>query len=111
MIEVTQVAAEKLASILKQRGPDVRLRVLAGVTGRAIRYTLALERSPQPTDVRFEAQDLPFVVDPQSVPLVRGGLIDWVTDGGQAGLSISNPKLDPAVLEQYFGEVACAECG
>ena len=94
MIEITENAAKHIERMLAKRNLGERgLRVgikAGGCSG--FEYTFAWERSPKPDDAVFAAVDGANVfVDPRSLRLLDGTVLDYDTSLLSKGFVLSNP--------------------
>ena len=106
LIEVSNLASQKLEEILKEQGEtDVLLRmmVVPGPHG-SFQYMLGMEREAKADDLVVDAPGVQVLVDPESAPLVEGAQIDYVDGLMRSGFFISNPNF------QVGGAGGCA-CG
>jgi iron-sulfur cluster assembly accessory protein len=101
---VTDAAAHKVRQLAEREGrpePVLRLRVVAGGCS-GFSYDLGFVDAPAPDDqVVHGADGVRVVLDPKSVPIVRGSTLDF--DGALlgGGLKVRNP--------QAVHECACGE--
>ena len=93
LISVTERAAQKLASLLKEKGqPDgaLRLKVIGGgCSGLQYEMTLGAGR---PGDAVIERDGVKFFVDEESAQLLRGSTLDYREALTGAGFQIVNPN-------------------
>ncbi len=100
MIELTPVAAERVAAL--RSGPERQVLRLF-VTGRSCcgyAYGLALDEDSAPEDAVAESLGIRVAVDPESLQYVRGSTIDYVEDPAGSGFVVRNPNV--------AGSCACA---
>src|SRR5438552_16459296 len=74
LIKVTEKAAQKLASLLQEKGkPDgaLRLAVIGGGCS-GLQYTMDLIDGAKERDIMVPTSEVKLVVDPKSAQLVRG---------------------------------------
>ena len=105
IIEVTDLAAEKLEEVLNDQGEDgslLRVMVMPGEHG-GFQYMLGVEKEPKDDDIIIEADNVRMLVDPESAPLVEGAKIDYIDGLMRSGFVISNPNLQ--------GEAGGCACG
>jgi iron-sulfur cluster assembly protein len=91
-ISLTPVAAERVNRFLEQEGGQA-LRVgvrKTGCSGWAYVVTLANEIDPE--DHVFEDHGIKVVVDAQSLPVLQGSTIDFVTEGLNRTFQFQNPN-------------------
>jgi iron-sulfur cluster assembly accessory protein len=94
VITVTEKAAAKTRSLAEregQTGACLRLRVTAGGCN-GFSYRLSLEAAPGPDDEVVESHGLRVLVDPRSVPIVRGSTLDFNDALLGGGLKVHNPN-------------------
>jgi iron-sulfur cluster assembly accessory protein len=95
MIEVTENAARHIGKMLAKRNlgeHGLRVGVKAGGCS-GFEYTFAWEASPRPDDVVFAATDGAQVfVDPKSLRLLEGTVLDYDTSLLSRGFILNNPN-------------------
>ncbi len=93
MLKVTERAQEELKLALADLpSPSTRLRVFIDHRchcGKA-HFSLALEDEPSAKDTAFEAGDIPFVADAETVPELPSVEIDFVETVWAKGFTIRN---------------------
>src|SRR5258707_2084952 len=98
-ILLTESAADRVRSHLAQRGAGLGLRVGIKKTGcSGFAYVVNYADEIHPEDAVFEARGVKVVVDPTSLPLIYGTLVDFVKQRLNEAFKFQNPK-------------AKAECG
>ena len=94
IIEITDLAAEKAAKLLKEKGFEtgaLRLFVVGGgCSGH--QYGMALASEVEEGDQIVVHGGVRFLVDPESAPLLAGARVDYIDDVMKQGFSISNPN-------------------
>ena len=106
LIEVSDLASQKLEEILNEQGETgalLRMMVVPGPHG-SFQYMLGMEREAKADDLVIDAPGVQVLVDPESAPLVEGAQIDYVDGLMRSGFVISNPNF------QLGGGGGCA-CG
>ena len=94
MIEVTPVAAEKLAALLASAGERRLLRIfVAGRSCCGFQYGLALDERAAPDDTVVERRGIDVAVDPDSLPFVGGATVDYVERDGASGFTVRDPSV------------------
>lgn len=79
MIELTDVAAEKLRAMRDADPAKAYLRVyVAGKSCCGVQYALAFDEETAPTDTVVKSGGIPVTIDAQSRPHVEGATIDFV---------------------------------
>lgn len=95
VIEVTDVAARRIAALARKEGralPVLRVRVTAGGCS-GFTYELSFADGPGDDDAVIEAADgVRVLVDPKSVPIVRGSTLDFNDALLGGGLKMINPQ-------------------
>ena len=94
LIEVSDLASEKLEEILNEQGEKgalLRMMVVPGPHG-SFQYMLGMEREAKSDDLVVDAPGVQVLVDPESAPLVEGAQIDYVDGLMRSGFVISNPN-------------------
>lgn len=112
LIEVSELAAEKLGEIMSEQGDDgslLRMMVVPGQNG-GFQYMLGMEKEAKENDFVIETTTIQVLVDPESAPLVEGAQIDYVEDLMRSGFVISNPNFAAAGGGGGCGSGGCG-CG
>jgi iron-sulfur cluster assembly accessory protein len=94
VITVTEKAAVKTRTLAEREGqPEacLRLRVTAGGCN-GFSYRLSLEAGPHPDDQVVDSHGLRVLIDPRSVPIVRGSTLDFNDALLGGGLKVHNPN-------------------
>jgi iron-sulfur cluster assembly accessory protein len=94
VLTVTESAAGRVRALAdREQRPEaiLRVRVVAGGCD-GFSYRLALEDAPAEDDVVIEGHGVRVVVDPRSVPLVRGSVVDFSDALLGGGLKVRNPN-------------------
>jgi len=93
MINVTPRAASKIVSSLDRRGAGIGIRLGTRTTGcSGLAYVLEYVDNPDSTDHVFDSDGFKIVVDPKSLPILDGLIIDWIRNGLNEGFEFSNPQ-------------------
>ena len=101
-IMLTDSAADRVRSHLAQRGAGLGLRVGIKKTGcSGFAYVVNYADQINADDAVFEAKGVKVVVDPTSLPLIDGTLVDFVKQGLNEAFRFQNPKAK--------GECGCGE--
>lgn len=94
IVEITDLAAEKAAKLLHEKGfaeGALRLFVVGGGCS-GYQYGMALAGEVEEGDHIVEHGGVRFLVDPESAPLLAGARVDYIDDVMKQGFSISNPN-------------------
>ena len=96
MINVTEAAAEKITELLTEEHRDgAGLRVFVQGGGcSGFQYGLMIddgEGNPE-TDKTFEVNGVRLLVDPISLPYLKGAEVDFVDNNMGGGFTIKNPN-------------------
>lgn len=92
-IDLSPSAASRVAAIAAKQGRDAALRLAVeggGCSGFQYRFGLAEEIEGD--DVVVERDGVKLVVDPVSLDLVRGSVVDFVESLGGAAFRVENPN-------------------
>ena len=94
MIQITANASAQIRRMLTKRAAEetgLRVGVKAGGCS-GFEYTFGWERAPKDTDVVFEGEDGARVfVDPRSLRLLDGTVLDYDTSLLSKGFTFNNP--------------------
>jgi iron-sulfur cluster assembly accessory protein len=93
-INVSDVAAAKVKSLLAQEGrDDLQLRIAVQPGGcSGLRYQLFFDERTLDGDVVTDFDGVAVVVDRMSVPYLNGATIDFVDSIEKQGFTIDNPN-------------------
>jgi iron-sulfur cluster assembly accessory protein len=94
IVSITDKAAEKALAILKDKGAEnAALRVfVVGGGCSGYQYGMAIAQEREEDDIVIERAGVTVLVDPESLPLMRGAEIDYVDDLMKSGFTIFNPN-------------------
>ena len=94
VVSITDKAAEKALAILKDKGAETAaLRVfVVGGGCSGYQYGMAIAHEREEDDIVIERAGVTVLVDPESLPLMRGAEIDYVDDLMKSGFTIFNPN-------------------
>jgi iron-sulfur cluster assembly accessory protein len=94
LISVTEKAAQKLASLLEEKGKSegaLRLKVVGGGCS-GLQYVMDLVDGPNERDILVPTQNVRLVVDPKSALFVSGSVLDYGEDLQKGGFKVTNPN-------------------
>ena len=92
-LSLSESAARRLAKLAADEGRPVMLRVAVDGGGcSGFQYRLELVETAEPDDIRIEADGQTAVVDPVSLPFLKGSEIAFVDDLAGAQFVIRNPN-------------------
>jgi iron-sulfur cluster assembly protein len=101
-ISLTESAAERVRSFLTARGQGIGLRLGVRKTGcSGFAYVVNYADAAQPDDHVFEDRGVKVFVDPTSLPLINGTVIDFIKQGLNEAFRFRNPNIK--------GECGCGE--
>ncbi|HUX72791.1 MAG TPA: iron-sulfur cluster assembly accessory protein [Steroidobacteraceae bacterium] len=101
-IELTEAAAERVRTHLDKRGGGLGLRLGIKKTGcSGFAYIVNYADAILPGDTVFEARGVKVIVDPASLPLIDGTIVDFLKQGLNEAFKFQNPKAK--------GECGCGE--
>ncbi len=110
MINVSEMASEKLKGIMAEEGqPESALRIIVVPSPHGgAQYMLSLEPEAKSDDAVIEAYGVRILIDSDSMPLLDGAEIDYVDGLMRSGFVISNPNF----AAMSGGGCACGgQCG
>lgn len=92
-LTLAESAARRLARLGEAEGRPVMLRVAVDGGGcSGFQYRLELVEAAEPDDVRIEAHGQAALVDPVSLPFLKGSEIAFVDDLAGAQFVVRNPN-------------------
>lgn len=93
-VQLTDRAVETVRETMRREGIEGQvLRV--GITGggcSGFKYTLGFEAAPRPDDTVLEVSGVTVIVDPASLPYLRGVVLDYVSSLSGGGFKFLNPN-------------------
>jgi iron-sulfur cluster assembly protein len=98
MITITDRAADKVREFMASEDDDASaLRIaIEGGGCSGFQYALGFDSGPQDGDEVVEMHGVTIVVDPFSLPYLKGADIDYVEGLSGTGFQISNPNVQAA---------------
>lgn len=101
-ISLTESAATRVLSFLATRGQGIGLRLGVRKTGcSGFAYVVNYADNVNANDHIFEDRGVKVLVDPVSLPLIDGTVIDFVKQGLNEAFRFKNPNVK--------GECGCGE--
>lgn len=92
-LSLTQAAADRVAAIAAKQGAPAILRLsVEGGGCSGFQYKFDLSDSPANDDSVSETDGVRLVVDPISLDLVAGSVVDFVESLGGAAFRVENPQ-------------------
>ena len=92
-ISLSPSAAARVAAIAARQGKPAILRLAVDGGGCAgFQYRFGLEETVAADDVSVDRDGVRLVVDPVSLDLVRGSMVDFVESLGGAAFQVTNPN-------------------
>ncbi|MHB1434505.1 MAG: HesB/IscA family protein [Thermoplasmata archaeon] len=115
-LEVRPAALDQIKTLIRGQKPDVGVRVYAQAGGGGccgggagmVQFGMAFAK-PRADDVVVKVQGLSLIVDPGSVPMVDGAVVDYVENLDESGFKITNPNLPTPDEAGMAG--GCGSCG
>lgn len=93
MITITQSAANRVNTYLKNRGKGLGLRLGVKTTGcSGLAYKLEFVDKKEEDDVEFESLGIHIFIDPKSLQFLDGTEVDYTKEGLQEGFKFTNPN-------------------
>jgi iron-sulfur cluster assembly protein len=101
-ISLTESAANRVKTFLSSRGHGVGLRLGVRKTGcSGFAYVINYADEVNPSDLMFEDHGVKVFVDPGSIKLIDGTVVDFVKQGLNEAFRFLNPNVK--------GECGCGE--
>lgn len=101
-IKVSEAAANRALSFLKNRGSGIGLRLGVKTTGcSGLAYVLEFVDELNPDDSVFEDNGLKVIIDGKSLVYLDGTQLDFAKEGLNEGFQFNNPNAN--------GECGCGE--
>jgi iron-sulfur cluster insertion protein len=92
-ISLSPAAAARVAWIAERQSKPAILRLAVEGGGcSGFQYRFALADAPEDDDLVVETEGVRLVVDPMSIDLVRGGVVDFVDNLGGTAFKVENPN-------------------
>jgi iron-sulfur cluster assembly protein len=94
MITVTEQAAHKISEMMKEEGNEnafVRLGVKGGGCS-GLSYGLGFDIEKQEDDTVVEKNGVKIIIDKESLPIIKGVVIDYKESMLGGGFTIDNPN-------------------
>jgi iron-sulfur cluster assembly protein len=93
MINITELAAEKVRLAISKRGRGLGIKIGVKTTGcSGLAYVLEYVDSQSTEFLNFVNNDIHIFVDPKATPYIQGMTIDWVKKGLNEGFEFNNPN-------------------
>jgi iron-sulfur cluster assembly protein len=99
MVTITERAAVKVRELLEAEGDPTLTALRVAVEGggcSGFQYALGFDAGPEDGDSVAELHGVRIVVDPYSLPYVKGADVDYVDGLVGAGFRITNPNVEAA---------------
>ena len=101
-ISLTESAADRVRAFLATRGQGIGLRLGVRKTGcSGFAYVINYADAANADDIVFEDRGIKVFVDPSSLPLIDGTVVDFVKQGLNEAFRFRNPNIK--------GECGCGE--
>lgn len=92
-LTLSQAAAKRVGLIAKKQGAPAILRLsVEGGGCSGFQYKFGLEDAPADDDLVSETDGVRLVVDPVSLDLLDGSVVDYVESLGGAAFKVENPN-------------------
>ena len=90
---LSPAAAARVAAIAAKQGKPAVLRLsVEGGGCSGFQYKFGLADAPEADDLAVETDGVTLVVDPVSLDLVAGSVVDYVESLGGAAFKVENPQ-------------------
>ncbi len=95
MVEVTEIAAEKIAALLAEDGKRethaLRMKVVGGGCS-GLQYQLCFDDEVKEVDHQVEAHGIRVIIDEKSALYLVGSTLDFIDTLQESGFKIENPN-------------------
>ena len=93
-VVLSERAAEEISGLLERQGKsEAALRVFVSGGGcSGLNYGMAIDDEIEEDDFLFTCNGVKVVVDPHSMPYIKGASVDYVEDVMGGGFKIDNPN-------------------
>ncbi len=93
LVSITPTAADKVRELMAEDSESSVLRVaIQGGGCSGFQYGLGFDAGPVADDATIEQHGVTIVIDPYSVPYLKGATIDFLTGLEESGFKIDNPN-------------------
>ncbi len=93
MLTLTDMAIQKVKSIMEERGEQGGLRIaVVGGGCSGFQYQMSLDREPSSDDQVIDMNGLKIFVDPRSLLYLNGTQVDYVDGLTGSGFKFENPN-------------------
>lgn len=93
MLTLTEAAAARVGMIARKQGKPAILRLAVEGGGcSGFQYRFALTEAPEADDAVAQTGEATLVVDPVSLDLLDGSVVDYVEELGGAAFRVTNPN-------------------
>jgi len=112
-VDVRPAAVDQVRRLIQGQKPDIGVRVYAqpgggGCCAGLVQFGMAFAK-PRPDDEVVKVDGFSLFVDPGSVKMVDGAVVDYVETLAESGFKITNPTLpEPDAAGISSG---CGSCG
>ena len=97
MITLTEAAKTKVSAILTSEGPEFKLRMYVSGKGCAgLTYGFGITDEVEEDDVTIEEGEITVLIDSQSLPYLKGSVVDFVENMTGSKFDIKNPNAKSA---------------
>ena len=95
MVTITDKAKSKIGQLMDEAGMDSSYFLRVSVQGggcSGFQYRFGLADAPESDDIVVETDGVRLVVDPTSLDLVAGCVVDYVESLGGSAFKVENPQ-------------------
>jgi len=93
MITFTESAVKRIEHICQKENKHFRISI-AGTGCNGLTYKFDMDKSSQDDDYKFEFHQAIVLVDPISMKMIKGSLVDFQTSVWNQKFVINNPNVD-----------------
>jgi iron-sulfur cluster insertion protein len=95
MINLTENASQRIHYLIAQEADNQAWNLRLSVSGGGcfgFKYEFTLDNTVQPDDQIFKTNDVGLIIDPVSLSLLEGSVVDYVEDLSSSSFVIKNPN-------------------
>ena len=97
MISLTESAADRIKTFLKNRGHGVGLRLAVKTNGcSGMSYVIEFADTIEDSDVTFDEYGVTLLINPKHLIYLDGTEIDYAKEGLNEGFQFNNPNVKDA---------------
>lgn len=94
IIQLTEPAIQKILAMAKREGKEGAYLRVGVVTGgcAGLSYDMRFQKNPYDNDIVIDQGDVKILINPDSVPFIKGTEINYVDTLKESGFQYKNPN-------------------